>query len=282
MKDMRKTKKQLIEELDEMRGRVERLREVELIHDRMEEALQASEEHQRALLGQMVDLVEITNELVMAKTVDMLCLRAIELGCDRLGFERIGIWFRSDKEDVVRGTFDVDEKGRISDEREISYRVKPNSVEGRILLSREPLVLEAEAPILNARGLVIGQGAQVCAAIWDGRRVIGYIIMDNWLSKEPITEDRCELLRLYGSTIGCVYALKKALEDRERLIIELREALDKIQQLEGLVPICSACKKVRRDEGYWQIIEDFISSHSAAEFSHSICPECAKQIYGEF
>ena len=60
---------------------------------------------------------------------------------------------------------------------------------------------------------------------------------------------------------------------------DLREALSKIKTLSGLLPICSSCKKIRDDKGYWSQIEGYISDHSAAEFSHSICPDCAKKLY---
>lgn len=67
--------------------------------------------------------------------------------------------------------------------------------------------------------------------------------------------------------------------ERERLIHKLRDALKKIRTLSGLLPICAACKKIRDDKGYWNQIESYIGEHSDAEFSHSICPECAKELY---
>ena len=57
-------------------------------------------------------------------------------------------------------------------------------------------------------------------------------------------------------------------------IKELREALIKVKQLQGLLPICSYCKKIRDDNHYWQLLEEYIADHSEAKFSHSICPEC--------
>jgi DNA repair exonuclease SbcCD ATPase subunit len=75
---------------------------------------------------------------------------------------------------------------------------------------------------------------------------------------------------------------KHAEEERETLILELRDALSKIKTLSGMLPICSSCKKIRDDKGYWNQIESYIKSHSEAEFSHSICPECAKNIYPDF
>jgi PAS domain S-box-containing protein len=72
---------------------------------------------------------------------------------------------------------------------------------------------------------------------------------------------------------------KKMEEEREKLIQHLQEALKEIKTLRGILPICSVCKKIRDDKGYWNQIESYIHEHSEAEFSHGICPECAKNIY---
>ncbi len=75
---------------------------------------------------------------------------------------------------------------------------------------------------------------------------------------------------------------KQAAEEREELITELSAALSNVKTLQGLLPICSSCKKIRNDRGYWEQMEMYISEHSEAEFSHSICPECAQKLYPEF
>jgi PAS domain S-box-containing protein len=62
----------------------------------------------------------------------------------------------------------------------------------------------------------------------------------------------------------------------------LLQALKEIKTLAGLLPICSSCKKIRDDKGYWNQIESYISEHSKAEFSHGICPECARRLYPDF
>lgn len=72
---------------------------------------------------------------------------------------------------------------------------------------------------------------------------------------------------------------KRVEEEREKLIDELKVALDEVKILSGFLPICSSCKNIRDDKGYWNQIENYISKHSEAEFSHSICPECAKKLY---
>jgi hypothetical protein len=67
----------------------------------------------------------------------------------------------------------------------------------------------------------------------------------------------------------------------EKLILQLRGALAEVRTLSGMLPICSSCKKIRDDKGYWSQIESYISEHSRAEFSHGICPECEKKVHEE-
>lgn len=68
-----------------------------------------------------------------------------------------------------------------------------------------------------------------------------------------------------------VLELQRALAQRVR---ELEDALSRVKTLQGLLPICSYCKKIRNDRNYWQQVEGYISDHSEAQFSHGICPEC--------
>jgi hypothetical protein len=68
-------------------------------------------------------------------------------------------------------------------------------------------------------------------------------------------------------------------KEKENLITKLCEALSQVKLLSGFLPICASCKKIRDDKGYWNQIESYIKKHSEVEFSHSICPECAKKLY---
>lgn len=61
----------------------------------------------------------------------------------------------------------------------------------------------------------------------------------------------------------------------------LEAALERVKLLSGMLPICVECKKIRNDRGYWEQIEAYIRRHSEADFSHSICPECARKLYPE-
>lgn len=74
---------------------------------------------------------------------------------------------------------------------------------------------------------------------------------------------------------------KEAEKERETLIQRLHRALSQVKTLQGLLPICASCKKIRDDKGYWERIEIYIRKHTGAKFSHSICPDCARKLYPE-
>ena len=71
------------------------------------------------------------------------------------------------------------------------------------------------------------------------------------------------------------------LAELEKKNEELQEALTNIKTLSAMLPICAYCKKIRDDKGYWSQVEEYISKHTATQFSHGICPECVKKVYAE-
>ena len=82
------------------------------------------------------------------------------------------------------------------------------------------------------------------------------------------------LLIVFLTVVLILSALRKAFADQERLIGELEDALGRVKTLSGLLPMCSWCKKVRDDRGYWKAVEAYIHEHSDAAITHGICPEC--------
>ncbi len=76
--------------------------------------------------------------------------------------------------------------------------------------------------------------------------------------------------------------LKTAKEiENEKLIKELKEALENVKELKGLLPVCSSCRKVRDDDGYWENLDIYISKYTDTSISHSLCPDCVKKLYPE-
>ena len=86
--------------------------------------------------------------------------------------------------------------------------------------------------------------------------------------------------RVIQCNIRDITLRKRIEQERRKLTLDLQDALAKIKRLRGLLPICASCKKIRDDKGYWNKLEDYISEHSEAEFTHGVCPDCMKKLYG--
>ncbi|MCH8986863.1 response regulator, partial [Patescibacteria group bacterium] len=147
------------------------------------------------------------------------------------------------------------------------------------------VVLDLEMPGLD--------GIEVCRKVREisDSQLPYIIILSAWEGKKDITDGLragaddyvtkpfdSDELRARIQVGARVVELQEALTGRLR---ELEDAISRIKQLHGLLPICASCKKIRDDQGYWNQIEGYISSHSDAEFSHSICPDCTKTLYPE-
>jgi PAS domain S-box-containing protein len=97
----------------------------------------------------------------------------------------------------------------------------------------------------------------------------------------------CLMLDENGNPIGFrgiahdVTKRKQAEMERDKLIKDLQDALAEIITLRGILPLCSFCKRIRDDKGYWEQVDIYIAKHSKADISHSVCPECAKKHYPE-
>ncbi len=100
-------------------------------------------------------------------------------------------------------------------------------------------------------------------------------------SKVPLRDEEGKVFGILGICSDISERKKMELE-KESLIEELKDAISEVKTLGGLLPICSNCKKIRDDKGYWKQIESYITAHSNAEFSHGICQDCAKKLYPDF
>ena len=100
--------------------------------------------------------------------------------------------------------------------------------------------------------------------------------------EEKVARRTAELKTANDNLVAEMQERREIERERETLIAELRLALDEVKTLSGLLPICCSCKKIRNDQGYWLQIETYVQEHSDAEFSHGICPDCAKKLYPDF
>jgi len=137
-----------------------------------------------------------------------------------------------------------------------------------------------------ARAFIIGWGLTLVSAI------VFALLGPGFLPSNLITENFVEV-SLLSAAVLCAIALADRLKVREaeqrqqleRAVVErtaaLEAALDEVKTLSGLLPICSHCKKIRDDGGYWNSLEKYIYEHTDAVLSHSICPDCAEKYYPE-
>lgn len=101
------------------------------------------------------------------------------------------------------------------------------------------------------------------------------------LTIEPLRDVHGEILGITCAAVD-ITQVRQGAEERERLIRELQDALAQVKVLTGLLPICANCKKIRNEAGQWNSVEKYIRDHTGVDFTHGICPECARSLYPEF
>ena len=99
------------------------------------------------------------------------------------------------------------------------------------------------------------------------------------VTEVPLFDDDGTTVLGIEGIVQDITQLKQAEADRESAIKRLEKALSEIKTLRGILPLCSFCKKIRDDEGYWEQVDVYINRHSDADISHSICPECLRKHY---
>ncbi|MEW6671257.1 MAG: GAF domain-containing protein [Thermodesulfobacteriota bacterium] len=148
---------------------------------------------------------------------------------------------------------------------------------------------------IKAFGLSIGAQNSIIFPLKSKDQILGTMTIYTFKPRR-FSNDEIDMCAIIGSQIGTaienanlyrkakntVELLKETQKEREKLISSLQKALEEVKTLSGLIPICSYCKNIRDDRGYWSRIEAYIHRHSGAEFSHSICPECAKKYFPDF
>lgn len=118
--------------------------------------------------------------------------------------------------------------------------------------------------------------------------VASLLIVAAFFCKPPVAEMWKAVfnrgISLYAVWVTAILGLQrqKTEQHRNQVLLEREKALDEIRILRGFLPICASCKKIRDDRGYWTQIEGYIKAHSEAEFTHSICPDCAERLYPGF
>jgi hypothetical protein len=142
--------------------------------------------------------------------------RTIELGRERLGFDRLGLLLIEEETNMMLGTFGTDEKGQIRDERFFRQAQENPDITG--ILTEQKRIGFWEDTSLKDAGEVVGRGWNAMTVLWNGNKGIGWLATDNLIRREPPTAVQLEILTLYGAALGQLVSRKKVEEERERLI----------------------------------------------------------------
>jgi hypothetical protein len=97
----------------------------------------------------------------------------------------------------------------------------------------------------------------------------------------PFLEEERNLINAITERLGRTIERVEAELHQQRLVEKLQRTLAELKTLKGIVPICSCCKKIRDDEGFWHQVESYVSQHTEADFSHGYCPDCLNNAYKE-
>jgi PAS domain-containing protein len=167
--------------------------------------------------------------------------------------------------------------------------------DGLIVLDIQDRIVDVNPPALRMLELAespLGRPAQAVLGAWGEKlarlRETGAVHLETPYLRDPDRWCDLQVTALRGRG-GVAYGWllvvrdltdrKQVEKQREMLIRDLEDALAEVKTLSGLLPICASCKKIRDDHGYWHQLEQFVTTHSGAQFSHGICPDCAHKLY---
>jgi len=293
MKDEEKTKKQFIHELATMRQQVATMEKIEAERKRVEEALRRSEEEARRLAKEAAALAEIGRIISSTLDIEGVYERFTEevqklFPVDRTAFTIINPEDRTASTVYASGikipsrhpgeVFPLAGSATEKAEQEKSGLIIKTENENEVA-EQVPGLL----PVFRA-----GIRSVMMIPLISRDKVIGVLNLQS-TKANAYSERDLRLAEKVGTQIaGAIanaqlFAERKRVEvEREKLIGDLQKALSEVKKLSGFLPICASCKKIRDDKGYWNQIEAYIHDHSEAQFSHGICPDCKKKLYGDF
>ena len=189
-----------------------------------EEGLHTSEAAARAFQAKLKALHEVSIQLAQTSTLDELYHQAIELGREKLGFDRLGLFLIGSAPYEVVGTYGTDTQGQTRDEHELHFTLDDNDLIMESLESKMHLSIRRDTELWDNLG-VVGQGWNAMAMLWNETSPIGWLAADNLLHHEMLADDQIELLSLFGSMLGPLILKKQAELETQRHQERLRLAL---------------------------------------------------------
>ena len=173
-----------------------------------EEALQNKMAEERQFQVYLKALHEIIIELTGIDQLDTFYKRAVELGRERLGFERLAMFLYNERDDTAVGTYGTDIQGNLVDERGVCFTPDPNGIMQRSFDRVERFYLKEETTLYNEE-VAVGYGWNAAAVLWNGARNLGWFVADNLLSHTPPAKPLLDTMGLYALSVGTLLAQKQ-------------------------------------------------------------------------
>ena len=183
---------------------------------------------------QLKTLHEISVELDTVTTLDDFYRMAVELGRERFGFDRIGLWLYDQDTQMTEGTFGTDATGQTIDERHLQFPLAEVTEHIEIVSGTKQVILDDPIILATGDNQPLGEGWMAQAAMWNGETVVGFLCVDNLLSQQDVQAYQMELLSIYGTTLGNLYTRKlteMTLIERESNTREFQEELKILHEI---------------------------------------------------
>ncbi len=198
---------------------------------RVEESLRQQQAAEQGLQNRLRALSEVSIHLARLNTFDELTRQAVELGRERLGFDRLSLWFIDELIPFATGSYGTDESGQTRDERQEKLAFGPAHLAWQAREQGVNLQVNHHSPLFDHRLHTVGAGWNAASLLWDGNRAIGWISADNFLKHQPFTPSDQEVLTSYGVMVGYLCTRIRAEENLVRQRAEERQFQERLRAL---------------------------------------------------
>ncbi len=219
------------------------------IRGRVQSELHSREESSQQFQERLKALHEVNFTLSGLTDLDDIYRGAVELGREKLGFDRLGLFLLDERANMMIGTFGTDVNGETRDERPLKTPIKTDDPWVTESLSNKIRVSYRQDIPLRDNWEIVGQGWNAMAGLWNGEKVIGWLAADNLIHHQPLQDYQIELLSLYGSLLGHVIGQKQT---QEALRISEDTAQQFQQRLKSLYEVTIELAKIPTLEEFYK------------------------------
>lgn len=245
-----------------------------------------SAEQAREVLYTTLDLLKMVDGSTLDDIIQQGLDESVRLSGSHIGYFH---FVNADQETIRLHTWSTGTKKICTTVEATHYPIAVAGIWVDCVHRREPVIHNDYAAEPHRKGLPQGHVAlrrDLGVPVFEDGQIVAVLGVGN--KDLPYDQDDIDLAQLLAGTIWSIVQRKRIQEHlREQVAArteelrqrngELQQALDDVSVLSGIVPICSYCKQIRDDQGYWNHLESYLSRHTEARFSHGICPSCAKK-----